>query len=153
MTKSAGVAGIAAALVLVPVFLVAPHYPLAAQGAPGHVTVSVAAEGRPLPGAEVRSGGVLVLSDSAGRARLALPAGPRRVLVWKPGYGVDPVALLLRPSADTTISVDLMVVAQEEPPIIVHAARSEVRIEQEPTRVEVLAPEDVQEKSLTRPAT
>ncbi|HEX9109572.1 MAG TPA: TonB-dependent receptor [Longimicrobiales bacterium] len=123
---------------------------LAAQ-APAHVTLAVSAEGRPLPGAEVRSGGVLVLSDSAGRARLALSPGPRRLLVWKPGYAVDSLALVLRAGADTSIAVELTVVAQEEPPIVVHAARSEVRIEQEPTRVEVLAPEDVEEKSLTRP--
>ncbi len=125
--------------------------PLAAQGAPARVTVSVAAEGRPLEGAEVRSGARLVLTDSAGRAQLSLPAGEHRLLVWKPGYAVDTLALFLRSMADTTVFAELTVVAQEEPPIIVHAARSEVRIEQEPTRVEVLAPEDVQEKTLTRP--
>ncbi len=124
--------------------------PLSAQAA-ARVTISVAAEGRPLAGAEVRAGARLVLSDSAGRARLSLPAGAQRLLVWKPGYAVDTVPLFLRTAADTSVFVELTVVAQEEPPIVVHAARSEVRIEQEPTRVEVLAPEDVQEKTLTRP--
>ncbi len=116
-----------------------------------HVTVSIASEGQAVVGAEVRSGARLALSDSAGRARLVLPAGEHRLLVWKPGYAVDTLALSLRAAADTAVLVELTVVAQEEPPIVVHAARSEVRIEQEPTRVEVLAPEDVQEKTLTRP--
>lgn len=150
MTARARLIRIAVAL-LPGLAFAATSLPAAAQTAPAHVRLTVTSDGQPVAGAEVRGGGGVLLSDSTGVVQLTLSPGLRRLLVWKPGYSVDTVALSLRSGRDTTAVAVLNVVAQEEEPIIVHAARAEVRVEDEPTRVEVLAPEDVEEKSLTRP--
>ncbi len=126
--------------------------PRAAAGqAPAHITVTVAAGGALLPGAEVRGGGRLILTDTTGVARLTLGAGHHRLFVWKVGFSVDTLDLVLRAGEDTAVFASVVPVAQELAPIVVRAARVETRIEEEPERIEVLAPEDVGEKSQTHP--
>ncbi len=123
----------------------------AQQPPPPRLTVRVSAEGRPLEGAEVRSEGKLAISDASGAATLSLSAGSHRVRVWRIGYAVDTLAVTLPAAGDTSVSVTLAPLAVELAPIVVRATRVETLLEEQPERVEVLAPEDVNEKSLTRP--
>jgi outer membrane receptor for ferrienterochelin and colicins len=124
---------------------------VSAQEAAARLTVCVSAEGKPAAGAEVRDAGDVAMTNVDGRATLRLAPGVERAVVWKMGFSVDTLMLRLRPGTDTTVVVQLAPVAQELAPIVVQATRVETRIEEEPERVEVLAPEDVGEKSLTHP--
>ncbi|MEJ2215295.1 MAG: TonB-dependent receptor [Gemmatimonadota bacterium] len=127
--------------------------PAAASGqqAPASLSVVVASQGQPLAGVQVSSDGKVVIADARGTATLRLSAGNRRVVVWDLGYAADTLSLHLRAGEDTTVHVALRPVAQQLAPIVVRATRIETRIEREPERVEVMAPEDVHEKTLTSP--
>lgn len=113
--------------------------------------MTAAAQGTALPGAQVRAEGKLAITDSAGRATLTLPAGGHRITVWAFGYSADTLAVALRAGQDTSVFVELTPVALELAPLVVRSTRGETRVEDEAERVEVLAPEDVQEKALTSP--
>ncbi|HKJ91530.1 MAG TPA: TonB-dependent receptor, partial [Longimicrobiales bacterium] len=73
------------------------------------------------------------------------------MVVWDLGYSADTLSLHLSAGQDTSVQVDLRPVAEQLAPIVVRATRIETRIEREPERVEVMAPEDVHEKTLTSP--
>lgn len=114
------------------------------------VTVVVSSQSKPLPDAIVRSDSVGDRTDTAGTAVLALAVGTHHIQVAKLGYAPDSVAISLTGS-DTTISVQLNERVQTAAPVIVTATRTEQRIEEVPLRVEVLAGEDVDEKTAMRP--
>jgi outer membrane receptor for ferrienterochelin and colicins len=129
-------------------------YPLALAGQvarPARLSVTAAAQGKPVEGAEVRSAGKLATTDSAGRATLSLPGGRHRVTVWAFGYSADTLEVTLRAGRDTTVLAELSTVPVDLAPLVVRSMRGVMRVEQEAERVEVLAPEDVQEKTQTSP--
>ena len=106
-----------------------------------------------MEGALVRAGrGTVGQSDGAGEVRLALPAGAVTVVASRIGFAPDSLRLLLRDGQDTTVTLHLVERATEIAPVVVTATRGDRRIEDEPVRVEVLAGEDVGEKSEMRPA-
>lgn len=113
--------------------------------------VRVQAEDEPVAGAEVRSGMVSRRTGAEGEAVLRLPAGERQIGVRKLGYGPKTVTLSLRPGADTSIVVTLEEAVEELEEIIVTSTRTGRRLEDEPTRVEVLGREEVEEKMLMTP--
>jgi len=130
--------------------------PLAAQGTTGRVTVEVRADGAPLAEAAVRAANLVRLTGASGRAVLELPAGSWEVTAGKPGFEPATAAVTVRAGADTTIVLELE--EAEEPEeveeleaIVVTSTRTGRRIEDEPTRVEVLAREEVEEKMLMTP--
>ncbi len=128
--------------------------PVAAQQRPAarpHLLVTVTAEGHPLADAEIRAAGAVALTGPDGHATLTLTPGPHRVIVWRIGYAADTVDVSLPARGDTTVSVDLTAVAVELAPIVVRSMRVVKRVEDVPERIEVMAPEDVQEKTLTSP--
>ena len=115
------------------------------------VTVRVTAEQAPIERAVVRAGALGTLTSAAGTARLALPPGPHLVIVSRLGYVPDSIALTLG-ARDTTLVVELEPTSAELEAVIVMSARGARRIEEEPTRVEVLSGDDVAEKTEMRPA-
>lgn len=116
------------------------------------VTVrAISSDGRPVEGAAVRSGDARAATDAAGRARLLLGPGPRTITVVRLGFAPDTLHVVLRAAADTTLQAVLREQTIEVAPVVVSSTRIERRIEDEPERVEVLAGEDVEEKSETRP--
>ena len=138
---------------LSPLLLIAllAGWPLRAQGV-AQVTVRVTADARPVEGALVRAGRRASQTDVTGEARLTLPGGETTIVASRIGFAPDSARLIVRAGADTTIAIELAERATEIAPVMVTATRGERRIEDEPVRVEVLAGEDVAEKSEMRPA-
>lgn len=115
------------------------------------VTIVVSSRSKPVADAIVREDTVGARTDSTGTASLTLSPGSHRVQVAKLGYAPDSIGFSVNAGVDTTISVKLNERVHTTAPVIVTAARTEQRIEEVPLRVEVLAGEDVDEKSAMRP--
>ena len=107
--------------------------------------------GAPVPDAGVRSGRVGAQTDGAGRATLVLAPGPRTVIVAKIGYAPDSLRLQVRLGLDTTVTVALRPLAAALSGVVVSATRTGRPAETDPTRVEVVEPEDVGEKVAMTP--
>lgn len=123
--------------------------PLAAQPpALDTLLVEVWAEGQPVVGAAVRVGAERVLTDATGVARLSLRAGAHEVTVEADGFVPAVAEAALRAGASLTLRVDLEALEEE---VVVFAARSATRIEDQPLRVEVIDREEIEEKALMTP--
>jgi outer membrane receptor for ferrienterochelin and colicins len=109
------------------------------------------APGPPLADALVRSGRVGAKTDVRGEARLTLPAGPARVVVTKIGFAPDSVTVTVRAGADTAVTLGLLERVVELESVVVQATRGQRRVEDEPTRVEVLDHEEVEEETAMTP--
>lgn len=123
-----------------------------AQQPTASLNLRVTSEGKAVEQADVRSGRVVAHTDDEGEAHLTLPAGEAEVVVHKLGFAPDTLRLVLRAGSDTTVSVELHEVAVELESVVVTATRAERRVEDEPTRVEVLGHEEVEEKTAMVPA-
>ena len=111
------------------------------RGAPTAVTDAV-----------VRSGTRGGLTDATGRVTLALPPGAHVVVASKLGFAPDTVRLTLVMGADTAITLRLRPQAAMLVGVTVSAARGgERRVSEEPTRVEVIGREDIEEKMAMQP--
>ncbi|MFL5582891.1 MAG: TonB-dependent receptor plug domain-containing protein, partial [Gemmatimonadaceae bacterium] len=139
-------------IALAALLLFAPPRVRAQEATQARLTVRVSASGLPLEHAVVRSGAAAAPTNAAGVARLALPAGPASVAITLLGYAPDTLRLTLAAGRDTSVAVELREVAAQLSGIVVTSARGAQRIEEEPTRVEVLAGDDVAEKTEMRPA-
>lgn len=123
-----------------------------AQEAPasGDSLVAVSIEVRhgtaPVERAHVRSGRVGDHTDQTGRVVLRLQPGRHDIVAAKIGFEPETVAVALSPRGDTTVVIHLTALATELSGIVVSAARSGRRIEEEPLRVEALSQEEVEEK-------
>lgn len=121
-----------------------------AQETNGTVIVHVTSDGKPVAGASVVSAAALALSDKAGAASLTLPLGPQTVSVSMIGFA--PESLRVTVSAGRTeVSVALKESVIELGEVVVAATRSERRIADEPTRVEVTARDDIEEQLASSP--
>lgn len=114
------------------------------------VTVVVLRDATPIMGAVVRAGAMQTSTDERGIARLLLAPGPHWVVAAKIGFRPDSVNVTI-PSADTALVIALFAQPVELSGVMVSATRSGKRIEDEPLRVEVLGPEEVEEKLLMTP--
>jgi iron complex outermembrane receptor protein len=117
----------------------------------GTVVVRALGEEGPVAGAQVSAGRTGALTNERGEATLRLPAGERTLRVSKIGLAPVTVRTVVRPSQEATLEVHLEVHAEELEGIVVSSTRTGQRIEDEPTRVEVLAREEVEEKMLMTP--
>lgn len=125
----------------------------AAQGPTGAVVrVQVTTVAGAAPGVLVRAGTASALTNAMGRVELHPPAGPLIVTVRRLGLAPDSARLEVRTGMDTTLTFLMREQAAGLAPVIVSSTRTERRVEDEPLRVEVLAGEDVGEKTQMRPA-
>ena len=126
------------------------------------VAVHVTSEGRGIDAAIVRSGtgpaAVAALTNDDGIATLRLRAGEHRLVASKAGYGADSVTVTLRAGTDTTVTVALHAAgaAEKEGPaelsgVVITATRGQRRVTDEPTRVDVLDHEEVEEQTAMSP--
>ena len=149
-------------LILAPLRGVAQATPLrsavAQDSVPTRVTVHVvrrsatdAVDSLPVADARVRSAEVSGVTDATGDVTLALPAGRRTLTITRIGYAPDSVVLVLRAGADTTLTAALRANAPTLAGVIVSATRSGRTADAEPTKVEVIEPEDVGEKVAMTP--
>jgi outer membrane receptor for ferrienterochelin and colicins len=114
------------------------------------VRVEVRAENGPLAGAVVGLGGVSAVTGGDGVAILAVPPGPTQLTVTHEGF--LPVVQDVTATAGTPIVVDLVAAPEvEEEVVVVATTRTGRRLEDQPTRVEVLDREEIEEKMLMTP--
>lgn len=118
----------------------------------GTVHVDVATDLGPAAGVMVSSGRTVARTDEKGRTLLRLPAGRVLVIVRHLGFAPDSARFELRGEQDTSIVFQLLGKPTLIAPVMVSSTRTERRVEDEPLRVEVLAGEDVSEKTLMRPS-
>lgn len=123
---------------------------LAAQ-AEAHLAIRVTHDTTLVAGATVRSGGRGAFTDAGGIARLVLPSGERDVVVAMIGFSPETLHVTLTAGADTMVIVALRELPVALSEIIVTSTRSDRRVEDEPTRVEAIAPEEVAEKTAMSP--
>ena len=115
------------------------------------LTVIVRRDTMPLDDVMVRSGEVGRSTNARGVVVLRLAPGERQVIATKIGFKPETVFVTLRSGGDTTVTIALVDQPVELSGMIVSATRSGRRIEDEPLRVEVLTPEEVEEKLLMTP--
>jgi len=127
--------------------LLLPSWLAAQEGV--RVTVTVTAGNAPAAGATVRAGAATVRTSAEGIATLRLAPGERTIAVSKLGFAPQRITLVVQ--ADTSVAVALEEEAEELEEIVVTSTRTGQRIEDEPTRVEVLTREEVEEKMLMTP--
>jgi len=132
--------------------LVVTGMPAAAQSDSGRVTVVVRQGEHPLAEAAVRSGRIRTRTDAAGIATLRLPVGLQSLIIASIGVRPETLQVSVRAQFDTTVTVQLLEQAQALTPVVVTATRIPRQLEEEPVRVEVLAGEDIAEKTEMRPA-
>jgi iron complex outermembrane receptor protein len=128
--------------------LVAAQQPAAPTGT---LVVTVRADSEPLASAIVRAGRVAVRTDEHGVARLVVPAGAAKVIVRRIGFKPDSVNTTVAAGGTAELALELHEAEEELEAMTVLATRSERRLSDEPNRVEVLAGEDIGEKSQMRP--
>jgi len=126
--------------------------PLVAQDRLYFVRVVVTSEGQPVPDATVVVGGASAATDAAGLVRLSTAGGAQRLTVSKGGF-LDAVAdLTVEVGADTTVTVELVRTPDmDEEVVVVASTRTGRRLEDQPTRVEVLSRDEIEEKMLMTP--
>ncbi len=118
----------------------------------GQLRVVVRAEGDPLERAVVRVGPSAAETDETGAVALELPAGTVRVQVELEGYYPAETTVRIVPGQAVTVEVDLIEVGEvEEEVLVVATTRTGRRVEDQPTRVEVLDREEIEEKMLMTP--
>jgi len=137
-----------------PVLLTAPPAAPAglAQPRTAIVRVIVTDEQRQaVAGAAVDAGGVSGTTDAVGHARLAVSPGLATVRVTAPGFLPLGASLEVAADREAVLEVALVreVTAEEE--VIVSATRTNARLVDQPTRVEVLGREEIEEKMLMTP--
>lgn len=140
-----GAAGFAAASSAV-------HSPAAqgvARGTGARVTVTH--DARPMFGAVVSSGDLRATTGSNGSALLPLAEGTHRVVVQRSGFAPDTVTVVVPRGGIAEITVELERAAEELERVVVATARSERDAGESPTRVDVLAREEIEEKMLMTP--
>jgi outer membrane receptor protein involved in Fe transport len=118
---------------------------------PATLTVQVQSESRPVPGAAVAVGTQTVETDDLGRAAVPVPAGVVTIVVKKAGF-VDAQETVTVAGGASGVSIELVPLpALEEEVVVVATTRTGRRVEDQPTRVEVLGREEVEEKMLMTP--
>ncbi|MGE0042418.1 MAG: TonB-dependent receptor plug domain-containing protein [Vicinamibacterales bacterium] len=125
--------------------------PVARAQAPVTVVVRAHADGAPAPGAAVTVGDREGETDRDGRVSLEVPPGPATISVKKEGYfdAHQPVEV---PASGIEVAIDLIETPDvDEEVVVVATTRTGRRVEDQPTRVEVLGREEIEEKMLMTP--
>jgi outer membrane receptor for ferrienterochelin and colicins len=115
----------------------------------GTIAVQVRSESGPVEQAEiVVRGEILGVTDAQGQVTIQMPAGETELTIQR--YGFTSKTLRVEPGA-ASVQVELEAESVLSEEIIVTATRSDVRIEDEPLRVEVVDHEEIDEKAVMTP--
>jgi len=129
-----------------------PPVTFGAQNQDATVRVQVRASEKPVEDAEVVVAGRIHRTDAAGATIIITVPGPVAITVLKPGFA--PVTTSVQAAGGATQDVIVELQAQptvEETVTVVASTRTDKRLEDQPTRVEVLAREEIEEKMLMTP--
>jgi iron complex outermembrane receptor protein len=114
------------------------------------ITVHVTRGGNPIPDARVTSGEQAVRTNALGIAILQATALPMEIVVVPDEFVTGGVRLTSLPK-DGRVEVVFDPLPAFEEEVIVNAARSPTRIQDQPLRVEVIDREEIEEKALMTP--
>ena len=118
----------------------------------GTLTVEVRSESGPVTQAEiVIREEIAGVTDSQGIATLQLPAGEIELTIQRYGFASTTVDTFVTGGETRRITVELESESVLNEEIFVTATRSDVRIEDEPLRVEVVGQEEIDEKATMTP--
>ncbi len=101
--------------------------------------------------AAVNVNGAVVGTDIQGIARASVPLGIITVTVKKEGFFPATASLIANEAREWQIQVELQPEAHEGEEVTVFATRTDTRLQDLPTRVEVLNREEIEEKMLMTP--
>jgi iron complex outermembrane receptor protein len=113
--------------------------------------VEVVCGATPLAGAAVVAGEHAAITDPQGVAVLAIPPGKHTVSISLDGYLTVTAVVELAAGAERVLQVEMRVQPEHEETITVSATRTNMRLEDQPMRVEVLDREEIEEKMLMTP--
>jgi iron complex outermembrane receptor protein len=123
-----------------------------AQEPPAPLRVVVRSEGAPVAAASGEAAGQAAETDASGVAELLVPAGTVRVSVSRTGLFEATAQVQVAAGRVTTVEVDLVPQPDlDEEVVVVASTRTGRRLEDQPTRVEVLGREEIEEKLLMTP--
>jgi outer membrane receptor for ferrienterochelin and colicins len=119
--------------------------------ATGMLVVFVHDENGPIAQAAVQAGAARGVTGNDGRVTLTVPAGKVDVIATRAGF--DPAAAPIDVTAgvESRIDIELQPQSEIEETVVVTATRAERRIQDEPLRVEVVPPDEVEEKVAMAP--
>ncbi|HTM32342.1 MAG TPA: TonB-dependent receptor [Vicinamibacterales bacterium] len=118
----------------------------------GIVSVEVRSENGLLSGAIVVAGRASGVTDNAGHVSLSLPEGSTRISARLTGYLEETTEVVVEAGREQRVVITLAPSPQlEEEVVVVATTRTGRRLEEQPTRVEVLGREEIEEKMLMTP--
>ena len=132
-------------LLVVPLRLV-----FAQESARATIRVEVKTDTGPVEGAVVAVNGISMPTDQKGSAVIVLPLGRAEVSVTKEGFFPGKVSLSIDEAREWQIIVELKPQEHREE-VTVFATRTDTRLQDLPTRVEVLGQEEIDEKAMMTP--
>jgi len=115
------------------------------------IEITVTAETRPVPQAQVVVSGKTAQTDANGRLTLQVAPGPIEITVVKEGFNPVTVTATAVAGQSQAIPIPLERQTAIEEHVTVSATRTDKRIEDQPMRVEVLDAEEIEEKQLMTP--
>src|SRR4051794_40757955 len=113
--------------------------------------VTVQSAGEPIAGAIVSIGGTSLRTDQAGIASKDVPLGRVRVAVGARSFLPGTASVMVDAVRAFDLTVELQPAPEAHEEITVHATRTDARLEDSPTRVEVLGTEEIEEKTMMTP--
>lgn len=114
------------------------------------VMIYVTSEGRPVSRARVSADRETGQTDGGGLVTLSVPNSPIDVTVAAEGF-LPVTVRVASPPASGTLEIALEALPEFEEEVVVNAARSPTRIQDQPLRVEVIDREEIEEKALMTP--
>jgi len=122
------------------------------QDRPGSVKVEVRSAGAPVAGAQVAASNVASTTGADGVVVLAVPPGKAEIVVTKDGFVRTTVPVSVVSGEEQVVRIELAPQPTvEEEVTVVASTRTGRRLEDQPTRVEVLGREEIEEKMLMTP--
>ena len=132
--------------------LIATLLPAFAQDTPrATIRVAVKTEAGPVAGAVVTMNGASTSTDESGIATATLPLGKVDVGISKQGFLPAKASLSVDEAREWHVAVDLKPQEQAQEEVTVFATRTDTRIQDLPTRVEVLGQDEIDEKTMMTP--
>jgi outer membrane receptor for ferrienterochelin and colicins len=131
--------------------MIASLLPALSQEPRATIRVEVRTDSTPVAGAKVTLNAVSVITGPDGIAITSTPFGKVDVTVTKEGYHPATTSLSVDQPREWQLIIDLQPLQQIEEEITVHATRTDRRLQDLPTRVEVLGREEIEEKMLMTP--
>lgn len=131
--------------------LFAESRPAAALQPRATIRIEVKADQQPVAGARVTVNGMPFHSGRDGSVLTSCPLGPVEITVRKEGFLPGATSLVADEPREFVLILELQVQAKVEEAITVYATRTDQRLQDLPTRVEVLGEEEIEEKTMMTP--